>query len=201
MGLCLCMPLVWPIVFRSWLYLETNLTLSPVSERMLLSSPSDVVDIKETSHFSFSSQSWRSSKIGVVWLSTIDEIPTLSTSRTKLLMSKASPVLVIAEASLFDNDVSRCNAVELSKLSRRLSRIASATCEQIISLVSWWVYPKQLKTTQWYLQSLFLLTRFRFVQLLSWLFPSKLEVYFFLASQADWRAIIGTELYTTERWP
>ena len=39
-------------------------------------------------------------------------------------------------------------------------------------------------------------TRFRFVQLLTWLFPSKLEVHFFIARQADQRAIKGTELYT-----
>ena len=48
---------------------------------------------------------------------------------------------------------------------------------------------------------LLLLTWFRFVQLLNRLFPSKLEVHFFMARQADRRAIIGTELYTTERWP
>ena len=54
---------------------------------------------------------------------------------------------------------------------------------------SWWVYLKELKTTQKYLQSLLLLTRFRFVQLLTWLFSSKLEVHFFIVRQADRRAI------------
>ena len=33
----------------------------------------------------------------------------------------------------------------------------------------------------------------------TWLFPSKLEVHFFMARQADQRAITGTELYSTER--
>ena len=37
--------------------------------------------------------------------------------------------------------------------------------------------------------------------ILTWLFPSKLEVYFFITRQVDRRTIIGTELYTKERWP
>ena len=57
-----------------------------------------------------------------------------------------------------------------------LSSLAAAaeTHEGIVS-VNWLVCPKELQTTQLYLQCLLLLTPFRFVQLLTRLFNSNLE--------------------------
>ena len=74
---------------------------------------------------------------------------------------------------------------EKAILSLKSSSLTAINC------VSRLVFPKELKTTQWYLQCLLLLTQFRFVQLLSRYYcqDNSPPIWIFIARQADRHAI------------